>query len=72
MAVDLSELETQPLYDPVSQLVYAATRQQVTDVWVAGEHLLKERVLTTLDETELLRQADAWRERIQAADGAQG
>jgi len=40
-AVDLGALETQPVYHPVSQLVYAAGREQVSDVWVAGRHLLK-------------------------------
>ncbi|NNG12553.1 MAG: TRZ/ATZ family hydrolase, partial [Halobacteria archaeon] len=40
-AVRMDTLESQPLYDPVSQLVYACGREQVTDVWVAGQHLLK-------------------------------
>jgi 5-methylthioadenosine/S-adenosylhomocysteine deaminase len=70
VAVNLSELETQPLYDPVSQLVYAAGRQQVTDVWVAGQHLLKDRRLTTLDESEALARAACWRDRIRATDHA--
>jgi 5-methylthioadenosine/S-adenosylhomocysteine deaminase len=36
VAVDLSAPELQPCYDPVSQLVYAAGREHVSDVWVAG------------------------------------
>jgi 5-methylthioadenosine/S-adenosylhomocysteine deaminase len=52
------------LYDPVSQLVYACGREQVTDVWVAGQHLLKERQLTTLDETGILERACHWQTRI--------
>jgi 5-methylthioadenosine/S-adenosylhomocysteine deaminase len=70
-AVRLDELETQPLYDPVSQLVYAAGRHQVSDVWVAGRQLLRERVLTTLDETAILRNARAWQRDIAAADREQ-
>jgi 5-methylthioadenosine/S-adenosylhomocysteine deaminase len=35
--------ELSPCYDPVSQLVYAAGRQHVTDVWVAGKRLLEVR-----------------------------
>ena len=66
IALDLSALETQPLFDPISQIVYAASRQQITDVWVAGQHLMKARALTTLDEESLRRKAEAWRERIQA------
>ncbi len=71
-AVRLDELETQPLYDPVSQLIYAASRHQVSDVWVAGRHLLRERVLTTLDEDAILRNARAWQAQVAATDREQG
>ena len=64
IAIDLSAIETQPLYHPISQIVYASTRSQVTDVWVAGKQLLKNRELTTLDEKELLQKTHAWREKI--------
>ena len=63
-AVYLGGIETQPVYDPVSHLVYAAGRDHVTDVWVAGRQLLKNRVLTTLDETEILRKTQQWRNKI--------
>ncbi|RYD15440.1 MAG: TRZ/ATZ family hydrolase [Lysobacteraceae bacterium] len=63
-AVRLDELETQPMYDVVSQLVYAAGRHQVSDVWIAGERKLRERVLADLDVAELLSKARRWRERI--------
>ncbi|MDH5633008.1 MAG: TRZ/ATZ family hydrolase [Gammaproteobacteria bacterium] len=64
VAVRLDTLETQPVYDPVSQIVYSAGREHVADVWVAGEHLLKEGKLTTLNETELLNKARHWRGKI--------
>lgn len=64
IAIHLDEIETQPLYHPVSQIVYAATRHQVTDVWAAGKHLLKNRELQTLDERELLDKAKVWRNKI--------
>jgi 5-methylthioadenosine/S-adenosylhomocysteine deaminase len=63
-AVCLDSIETLPLYDPVSQLVYASGREQVTDVWVAGQHLLKERRLTTLDGNDILERTHEWRARI--------
>lgn len=66
VAVDLGQPETEPVYHPVSQLVYAAGRQHVTDVWVAGRRLLADRRLTTLDLTDTLREARGWRERIAA------
>ncbi|MGZ4978724.1 MAG: TRZ/ATZ family hydrolase [Methylobacter sp.] len=64
IAVDLSHLETQPLYCPVSQIVYATSRQQVTDVWVAGKRLLKQRHLTTVNIDELKVKIAEWRQRL--------
>jgi 5-methylthioadenosine/S-adenosylhomocysteine deaminase len=66
IALDLSGVALQPVYDPISQIVYAATRDQVTDVWVAGRRLLHQRRLTTLDEPLLLGSAAAWRAKISA------
>ena len=64
IAVDLSPLETQPLYCPVSQIVYAASRQQVTDVWVAGKRLLKQRQLTTISKDDLKEKIALWQRRL--------
>ena len=63
-AIDLNTIETRPLYDPVSQIVYAAGREQVSNVWVAGQHLLKNRQLVNLDKDEILAKAQAWQARI--------
>jgi len=68
-AVCLDTVETLPLYDPVSQLVYAGGREQVTDVWVAGQHLLKERRLTTLEGNDILDRARHWQARIATTAG---
>ncbi|MBD9357052.1 TRZ/ATZ family hydrolase [Methylomonas albis] len=64
VAIDLSELETQPLFNPLAQIVYAAGRHQVTDVWVNGKQLLKARRLTTLNYEDLLRRVDVWSRRL--------
>ncbi|MDD3519217.1 MAG: TRZ/ATZ family hydrolase [Chromatiales bacterium] len=64
VAVDLGDLKTQPVYHPISHLVYAASRSQVSDVWVAGRHLLKQHQLLTLDITELGQKARAWGRKI--------
>ena len=66
VAVNMNTLETQPMYNVVSQLVYSTTRDQVSNVWVAGQQLLKNRVLTTLDEKEILNKAKTWHEKIKA------
>ncbi len=63
---DLSGLAQQPVYDPVSQLIYASGRNCVRHVWVAGKHLLDEGRLTRLDENRLRDMAGAWGDRIAA------
>ncbi|MDO9105434.1 MAG: TRZ/ATZ family hydrolase [Methylovulum sp.] len=64
IAIDLNLLETRPLYCPVSQIVYAASRQQVTDVWVAGKRLLNQRQLTTINLDELTAKVAQWQQRL--------
>jgi len=64
ICIDLARIPTQPVYDAVSQIVYAASRDQVTDTWVAGRHLLADGVLTGLDESDVIRRASDWQARI--------
>ncbi|SEH07731.1 TRZ/ATZ family hydrolase [Candidatus Venteria ishoeyi] len=64
VAIDMSALSTQPVYNVLSQIVYAASRHQVTDVWVAGQHLLKSRILSTMDMRELQTRILFWRQKI--------
>ena len=68
VAIDMSRIETTPLYDPVSHLVYSCSRDQVSDVWIAGRHVLKSRVLTRLDEAGISSQAHAWSLKIGSED----
>ena len=67
IAIDLSDSATQPVYHPLSQIVYSAARHQVSDVWVGGKRLLENRRLTTLDETEILAKAAEFGRRIKGA-----
>ncbi|HSN18228.1 MAG TPA: TRZ/ATZ family hydrolase [Gammaproteobacteria bacterium] len=69
-AIDLDAPETQPVHDVISTLVYAANREQVSDVWVAGRRLLQERRLTRMDQAGLIERAASWRERIDATERA--
>lgn len=64
VAVDLSGVATEPVYHPVSALVYAASRTAVTDVWIAGKHVVRERTITTLNINEILAKARIWQQRI--------
>jgi len=63
-AVRLDALETQPVYHPISQLVYATGRQQVSDVWIAGVRKLENGTMPGIDTTELIAKARVWHARI--------
>jgi 5-methylthioadenosine/S-adenosylhomocysteine deaminase len=63
-AIDLSALSSQPVYDPVSQIVYTASREQISDVWVAGRRLLEAGRLTTIDAEAVARHAVEWAQRL--------
>lgn len=70
ICVDLAAAATQPVYDPISQLVYAASRDQVSDVWVAGRQLLADSQPLLADTSVILARAEAWRARLSAAPGS--
>jgi hypothetical protein len=63
-AVRLSDIETLPMYDPVSHLVNAAGREHVTDVWVAGERVVDGGRLTRIDVHALASRTHVWQERL--------
>ena len=63
VAVDLSQPETQPVYNPVSQLVYAVGREQVRHVWIKGRQVLNNRALTTIDLPQTLHRVAAWHDK---------
>lgn len=64
IAVDLSGPETQPLYNPLSQLVYACNGSQVTHSWIGGELRLRNRELTGFDLDALRQRSSHWQQRI--------
>jgi 5-methylthioadenosine/S-adenosylhomocysteine deaminase len=64
-AIDLADIETQPLYNALTQIVYSAARHQVTDVWVAGKQCLKNRQLTTLNLQDLRAKVAQWQADLQ-------
>ena len=66
--MQLDEIATQPVFNALSQIVYASSRHQVSDVWVAGKQLLNNRALTTLDEKAIINKAKSWAEKIYATD----
>ena len=67
ICVDLSRVHTQPVYDPNSALVYAAGRDDVRHVWVAGQEVLRDGVATRVDEAEVTAGLNQLRAEVLAA-----
>lgn len=67
VAVDLSAPELSPVFDPVSQLVYAAGREHVQHVWIDGRHVVRKRQLTddaaSMAVSELVGRTALWHNR---------
>ena len=64
IAVDLDTPETQPLYNPLSQLVYACNGSQVSHSWIAGQPVLEQRRLTRIDLEPLTARIKGWQATI--------
>lgn len=64
IALDLDAPHLSPCYDLVSHLVYAAGRGDVSDVFVAGRALMRERRLLTVSQDEVVARAREWQSRI--------
>ena len=62
--IDLRRINSQPIYDPISQLVYTVQPQQVTDVWVAGKHQVDNGALANIDVDDLLQRTSEWQAKI--------
>lgn len=62
--INLNTPATQPVYDPLSQVVYSASRDQVSHLFVAGTPLMIERELINIDEHAILQQAKLWQQTL--------
>ena len=68
VAIDLSEATTLPVFEPVAHLIYAAGRDQVRTVWVAGKVVVHERQLAGQPAAsrlgEVVARTRLWHNRI--------
>ena len=64
IVLELNRPHLQPMYNPVSHLVYSATGADVRDVIIDGKLVMENRNLLTLDEEEILEHAKEWGRRI--------
>jgi 5-methylthioadenosine/S-adenosylhomocysteine deaminase len=56
----------------VSNLIYAASSQQVSHVWVGGRMLLQDAQFLHMDVNDIIDRANNWAQRIAAENGMQG
>jgi 5-methylthioadenosine/S-adenosylhomocysteine deaminase len=69
-AIHLDSLQTTPMYDVISHLIYAASSQQVSHVWVGGKMLLEDTRFLSMDVNDIIDRAHHWAERITAENGS--
>ena len=58
-----------PVYDPVSQYIYAANGTDASHVWVDGQLLLEDGRFTQADMGEIVAKAGEWRQKTLDAGG---
>ena len=63
-AIRLDSLQTTPMYDVASHLIYAASSQQVSHVWVGGRMLLQDGQFLYMDTDDIMDRANYWAKRI--------
>ncbi|MBP6096214.1 MAG: TRZ/ATZ family hydrolase [Methyloversatilis sp.] len=62
-AIALDAPETRPCYSPASHIVYAAGREHVSDVWIAGETRVESGILLQMHNMGLKARARLWQNR---------
>jgi 5-methylthioadenosine/S-adenosylhomocysteine deaminase len=65
--VNVTRPNAVPMYDPISQMVYALKAEDVTDVMVNGKPVVANGKILTLNETEILQKAAEYRTRVSAS-----
>jgi 5-methylthioadenosine/S-adenosylhomocysteine deaminase len=63
-AVSLDNINSWPLHNPVSQLVYSSHATQVSHVWVGGRLVVQDGDLRTLDKALLKQQSGEWQQAM--------
>lgn len=64
IAISLDDIACMPTFNLTSLLVYTNQSRNVTDVWIDGRRLLRDRLLTTLNEAEIKRNALGWQQTL--------
>ena len=67
ITVRIDSPHAQPLYDAVSQMVYALKGSDVRDVMVNGKQLVRDAKSLTLNEPQILQKAAEYRAKVSAS-----
>lgn len=65
IAINLNHISCQPIFDVHAQIAYAATRSQISHVWVHGKPLVTDHKLNELSHSQLITTAQKWQQKIQ-------
>ncbi len=63
-AINFNHIATQPIFNPISQLVYSASRDQVSHVWTSGKQQVHEGELIHIDQQECMDIAQHWKKKL--------
>jgi 5-methylthioadenosine/S-adenosylhomocysteine deaminase len=67
ITVRLDRANAQPVYDPVSQMVYALKASDVRDVMVNGKPVVRDAKILTLNEAQILAKAAEYAAKVTAS-----
>ena len=63
-AIDLDHINTLPMNNPTSHIVYAVKSSQVSNVWCNGQAVLKNGELKTIDPAMIRENTERWRRKF--------
>jgi 5-methylthioadenosine/S-adenosylhomocysteine deaminase len=67
ICINLDTPSCLPVHNVLSTLVYSASRDQVTDVWVAGKPVYEDGHFNNCDPDDIMQRARNWGQRITGA-----
>lgn len=64
IAIDTQSVAMQPLHNPFSQLINTNAGNAVNHVWINGEIVVRNRLLTRADSQEIINTAQHWQQKL--------
>lgn len=64
IALEIDPILQQPLYNPQMQMIYSESGIEVSHSWVAGQPMMLEKQLVSLNENKLSQLANDWHDKL--------